>query len=68
VNEERLEPSPITPTTPETVGWQVLAGTIKGVHASRKGGDELAAAKKDEEDIIVSPSIMSGNTDTRFYW
>lgn len=46
-----LEPAPITPTG--TAAWEVLSSAIQGVFA------------KDGEPIIVSPAIMTGNTDTR---
>ncbi|KAL7411552.1 carboxypeptidase S [Mrakia frigida] len=60
-----LAPSPITPTTPETVGWQVLAGTIRSTHASRI---KSSSAGENELEIVVSPAIMTGNTDTARWW
>lgn len=53
----RLNPSPITPTTPETVGWNVLAGSVKHTFNSRSG------ASANETEIIASPAIMTGNTE-----
>lgn len=49
-----LEPAPITPTTIEPVTpYTILSGTTRALFG---------------EDIIMSPGIMTGNTDTRFYW
>lgn len=58
-----LEPAPITPSAGEEAeAFRLLAGTIKAVHrAHHKVTDEKDA-------VIVSPGIMSGNTDTRHYW
>jgi Gly-Xaa carboxypeptidase len=71
-----LEPAPITPT--DAAPYKLLAGTIKEVYASHRGGAP-------DQDINVAPGIMSGNTgrlfrsryrcsgadwavDTRYYW
>ncbi|KAF9218981.1 carboxypeptidase S [Gyrodon lividus] len=56
-----LEPAPITPTEGDAAPYQLLSGSIKAAYNSHRGitGDD---------NIIVSPGIMSGNTDTRFYW
>ncbi|KAG6373800.1 hypothetical protein JVT61DRAFT_5945 [Boletus reticuloceps] len=61
VFEARLEPAPITPTEEGAGPYQVLSGSIKTAYNSHRGisGDD---------HIIVSPGIMSGNTDTKFYW
>jgi Gly-Xaa carboxypeptidase len=63
-----LEPAPITPTslhypdtsssnasisTTTTTPFALLAGTTRALYG---------------RDLIVSPGIMTGNTDTRFYW
>ncbi|KIY52940.1 carboxypeptidase S [Fistulina hepatica ATCC 64428] len=58
---EPLEPAPVTPTGRDAAPWNLLSGTIKetfNVHRSLTGNN----------NIIVAPAIMSGNTDTRFYW
>lgn len=55
-----LEPAPVTPTD-DSAPWRLLSGTIKATynaHRDLEGGD----------NIFVSPGIMSGNTDTRYYW
>ncbi|KAI0343236.1 carboxypeptidase S [Trametopsis cervina] len=56
-----LDPAPITPTSKDAAPFVLLAGTIKATHnAVRKiSGDG---------NVVVSPGIMSGNTDTRHYW
>nr|POE69007.1 carboxypeptidase s [Quercus suber] len=46
--------APITPTNVDRVTpYSVLAGTTKAVHGA---------------DVLVSPGMMTGNTDTRYYW
>ncbi|KAH7890769.1 hypothetical protein F5I97DRAFT_1974939 [Phlebopus sp. FC_14] len=60
--KDGLEPAPITPTQGgDAAPYQLLSGTIKATYNSHRGitGDD---------NIIVSPGIMSGNTDTKFYW
>lgn len=56
-----LEPAPITPTGTDAAPYQLLSGTIKATYNAHR-------SIKDTDSIIVAPSIMSGNTDTRFYW
>ena len=42
------------PVSPETTyAWGVLSSTVKQVFG---------------EDVILAPSLMTGNTDTKFYW
>jgi Gly-Xaa carboxypeptidase len=51
-----LEPAPITPTSissNRTTPYAVLAGTTRALYG---------------EDLLVAPGIMTGNTDTRYYW
>ena len=49
-----LEPAPVTPTDATTLSpWSVLSGTTRALYGT---------------DIIVAPGIMTGNTDTRYYW
>ncbi|KAI0259581.1 carboxypeptidase S [Gloeopeniophorella convolvens] len=50
-----LEPSPVTPTTGHKP-WNLLSGVIK---------DSLAHTQK---EVVVSPVVALGNTDTRHYW
>ncbi|KAI0295384.1 carboxypeptidase S [Multifurca ochricompacta] len=56
-----LEPAPVTPHSEDSAPWQLLSGTIKATYNAHRG---LEGA----DNIIVSPGIMSGNTDTRSYW
>ncbi|RPD64399.1 carboxypeptidase S [Lentinus tigrinus ALCF2SS1-7] len=54
-----LEPAPISPIdAPE---YALLSGTIKATYNAHR------SLKKDDS-IVVAPGIMSGNTDTRYYW
>lgn len=49
-----LEPAPVTPTDPTVLSpWTILSGTTKALYG---------------EDLIVAPGIMTGNTDTKYYW
>jgi Gly-Xaa carboxypeptidase len=49
-----LEVAPVTPTDASVDGpFKIFAGTTRAVHG---------------EDVIVAPGIMTGNTDTRYYW
>lgn len=56
-----LEPAPVTPSGEDAVPFRLLSGTIKAAYNSHRNISGSSA-------IIVSPGIMSGNTDTRFYW
>lgn len=56
-----LDPAPITPTGADATPYQLLSGTIKATYNTHR-------SINDADSIIVAPSIMSGNTDTRFYW
>ncbi|KAH9027920.1 carboxypeptidase S, partial [Lactarius hengduanensis] len=59
--ESGLEPAPVTPTDEDSAPWQLLSGTIKATYNAHRG---LEGA----DNIFVSPGVMSGNTDTRYYW
>ncbi|KAJ9629459.1 hypothetical protein H2203_001833 [Taxawa tesnikishii (nom. ined.)] len=53
-----LEPAPVTPTTLRSDNgvlspYGVLSGTLRALYG---------------EDMLVAPGIMTGNTDTRYYW
>ncbi|TFK71649.1 carboxypeptidase S [Pluteus cervinus] len=56
-----LEPAPVTPTDPNSAPWQLLSGTIKATYNVHRG-------LEGSTNVAVSPSVMSGNTDTRYYW
>ncbi|KAJ8521566.1 hypothetical protein ONZ45_g1729 [Pleurotus djamor] len=55
-----LEPAPKTPTDRNAAPFALLSGTIKATYNAHRSitGD----------NIVVGPGIMSGNTDTRYYW
>lgn len=49
-----LDTAPVTPTEVDGVTpYGVLSGTTRALYGER---------------IIVAPGIMTGNTDTRYYW
>lgn len=49
-----LAVAPVTPTDVDVVSpYAILASTVRAVYG---------------EDIVVAPGIMTGNTDTRYYW
>lgn len=49
-----LQVAPVTPTNVDvTSPYAILSGTIRALYG---------------EDTIVAPAIMTGNTDTRYYW
>ncbi len=50
-----LEPAPVTPTDEDSAPWRLLSGTIKATFNAHRGLDG-------ENNIFVSPGIMSGNT------
>ncbi|KAF9485495.1 carboxypeptidase S [Pholiota conissans] len=56
-----LEPAPVTPTGRDAAPYQLLSGTIKATYNAHR-------SLKEADSVIVAPSMMSGNTDTRFYW
>ncbi|RDW88227.1 carboxypeptidase S [Coleophoma cylindrospora] len=49
-----LEVAPVTPTSVDTLTpYSILSGTTRALYG---------------EDLIVAPGLMTGNTDTRFFW
>ncbi|KAK4112705.1 carboxypeptidase S [Canariomyces notabilis] len=49
-----LEVAPVSPADGSVKGpFSVLAGTVRAVYG---------------QDLVVTPGIMTGNTDTRYYW
>ncbi|KAK3675851.1 hypothetical protein LTR78_004492 [Recurvomyces mirabilis] len=49
-----LKVAPITPTdTKDVTPYSILAGTTRAVYG---------------EGVVVAPGMMTGNTDTRYYW
>ncbi|KAJ7865373.1 carboxypeptidase S [Mycena olivaceomarginata] len=52
---QSLDPAPISPISAQP--FQVLAGSIL-----------TARNTSSEAEVFVAPGLMTGNTDTRFYW
>lgn len=60
--QEPLDPAPSTNTI-NNPSWKVLGGTIRHVFE-----DFAEYPDGSHHEVIVSPSCMTGNTDTRHYW
>ncbi|KAJ6599934.1 hypothetical protein DFH09DRAFT_1129085 [Mycena vulgaris] len=60
---QTLEPAPVTPS--DAPPFRLLAGTIRTAFRTARQGK--SGAEK-EQDVFVTPGIMTGNTDTRFNW
>ncbi|RDB23324.1 Carboxypeptidase S [Hypsizygus marmoreus] len=56
-----LHVAPVTPTGKDAAPYQLLSGTIKAAYNSHR-------SLQGTDTIVVSPGMMSGNTDTRYYW
>lgn len=54
-----LEPAPVSPSSGKN--WDVMSGTVRNIF-------ENVAPLSPRAKVITVPSIMSGNTDTKFYW
>ena len=66
------DPSPISPTDasdPDS-SWTVMAGTARGMWASRTAvsPDGTIVDLEPGKDLVMSPFMSTGNTDTRRYW
>lgn len=55
-----LEPAPVSPSSGPV--WEILAGTIQNVF------ENGVFVNQDDAELYVSTALMSGNTDTRYYW
>ncbi|OXH37725.1 Gly-Xaa carboxypeptidase [Cryptococcus neoformans] len=64
------DPSPHSPVSIEDPAWRVMAGTARGMWASRKEVSEDGKIVELEagDDLIMAPFMSTGNTDTRRYW
>lgn len=51
--DTKLEPAPVTPTSKSPSPFSVLSGTTRALYG---------------KELLVAPGIMTGNTDTRYYW
>ncbi|RDW74760.1 putative carboxypeptidase s protein [Coleophoma cylindrospora] len=53
-SKAELEPAPVSPTTVDSVTpYWVVSGTTRALYGKQ---------------IFMSPGVMTGNTDTRYYW
>lgn len=59
LTHEPLEPAPVTPVDDEP--WKYLAGSIRHIY-------EDFVFTNLTKPLLVTPGIMTGNTDTRHYW
>lgn len=50
----------MSPYTLDSTAWRLLAGTVRSVYESRPDADG--------SEVIVSPAVFTGNTDTKRYW
>lgn len=55
-----LEPAPVSPSSGPV--WDILAGTIQDVFQNGVFVDD------EDAELYISTTLMSGNTDTRYYW
>ncbi|OCF30619.1 hypothetical protein I316_07747 [Kwoniella heveanensis BCC8398] len=69
-NKGGLDPAPITPTGLGVGAWELLAGTSRGVWASRPevSEDGRIAELGEGDDLTFAPYLGTGNTDTSKYW
>ncbi|WWD03733.1 hypothetical protein V865_001789 [Kwoniella europaea PYCC6329] len=63
------DPAPHSPVTLDDPAWNVLAGTSRGVWASRKevSKDGKIVELDKGKDLVMAPFMSTGNTDTRRY-
>lgn len=65
-----LSPAPISPTDPLTSKvWAHFAGVARSVFESHPNPLSRSASESGSKPtVVVSGDVMTGNTDTRFYW
>jgi Gly-Xaa carboxypeptidase len=65
-----LSPAPISPTDPLTSKvWAHFAGVARSVFESHSNPLSKAASESGSKPtVVVTGDVMTGNTDTRFYW
>ncbi|KAJ5624403.1 hypothetical protein N7510_000712 [Penicillium lagena] len=62
-----LMPAPISPTDPlSSKTWAHFAGVTRSVFESHP--NPLSSSSKKKPTVVVTGDVMTGNTDTRFYW
>lgn len=64
-SDSDLDPAPLTSTIGNP-SWEILGGTIKNIFEDFAIYDEYDPNVNPE--VIVAPSCMTGNTDTKHYW
>lgn len=66
---EPLVPAPISPTDPlSSKVWARFAGVTRAVFESHPNPLSNPASGSAKPRVVVVGDIMTGNTDTRFYW
>lgn len=55
-----LEPAPISPTSPSDAIWTRMSGVTRQFFES--------LPTYNNKTVVVTGDVMTGNTDTRFYW
>ncbi|KAJ4480108.1 carboxypeptidase S [Lentinula aciculospora] len=65
--DHELEPAPRTPTFDKgSKPWEFLSGTIKATYNAHRNLRVIEG--EESNNIIVSPGMSTGNTDTKYYW
>ncbi|QKX63860.1 uncharacterized protein TRUGW13939_11031 [Talaromyces rugulosus] len=62
-----LEPAPISPTSPSNAVWTRFSGVTRQLFESLPSST-LESEEEEAKQVIVTGDVMTGNTDTRFYW
>ena len=60
-----MDPAPLTSTIGNPT-WDILGGTIK--HVFEDFANFSDHNPEVDPEVIVAPSCMTGNTDTKHYW
>lgn len=58
-----LEPSPVTAAN--DMHWKIFAGTARHVYEELAYPDRF---NNSDEQVVVTPGLGTGNTDTKLYW
>ncbi|KAL1405829.1 hypothetical protein Q8F55_007507 [Vanrija albida] len=61
-----LDPAPVSPYTVDSSAWRLLAGTSRGVFATRP--ESYRSAEEAAKELQFAPFLSTGNTDTKHYW
>lgn len=65
ISDSDLDPAPLTSTIGNPT-WDILGGTIK--HVFEDFANFSDHNPEVDPEVIVAPSCMTGNTDTKHYW